>query len=83
MQAAAQLAELGGREVGRDVDRRRAELLQRVRGRGVGAWEEDRGLEDERRGQLADAPHTAERLEHPEIGDEERADAEGDAAPHL
>ena len=49
----AQLAELGGRQVGRDVDRRRAELLERPGGGRVRAREQDGRLEHERLGQVA------------------------------
>jgi hypothetical protein len=79
----SQLAELGRREIRGDVDRRRAELLERSRRRRVRAGEEDGGLEDERLRQLAVSLQAAERGEDTRVGHEHRADAQGDCAANL
>ena len=56
----------------------RTRALVRVR-----AGQENRGLEHERGGQLARAPQVAERLQDPEVRDEEGADSERDTATDL
>jgi hypothetical protein len=52
-------------------------------GSGVRARQEDGGLEHKRRRELAGAPELAESLEHAEIGDEERPDAQPHSSANL
>ena len=79
----AQLGELGRCEVRRDVDRRRAELLESAGRRPVRAGKQHRGLEDERLGKIALPLQPPELSEKSDVGDEKGADAERDATSRL
>ena len=76
---AAELTQLLDGEIGGDVDRPRAELLERARRLGVRAGKEHRRLQHEVRRQVARALQLTEPREHADVGDQEGANPQRDA----
>ena len=79
----AQLGELADGEVGGDVDRRRAELLERSAVCGFAHGKQHRGLEHEVGRQVTRGAQPAERCEHADVRDEVGADPVGEPAAYL
>ena len=70
----ADRGDLGEREVGREVDRARAELLEHARGGRVRGRQHHRDLRLHVRGEQARSSRARERGEHAEVGDQDAAE---------